>query len=125
VAQSLISLNKMQDMNAQTVLITEDRYVKTKLASEAIQGTLDNGRLVRSVLLAVDEAEAQTSKETIAANRAANTETFNQIEKLIGSDKGRALMKDTLDKRRILSGKYEPLYQLARTDPARAVAYLK
>lgn len=125
VAQSLISLNKMHDMNAQTVLITEDRHVKTKLASEAIQGTLDNGRLVRSVLLAVDEAEAQSAKEAIAANRAANTELFNQIEKLIGSDKGRALLKDTLEKRRILSGKYEPLFQLAKTDPARAVAYLK
>ena len=125
VAQSLISLNKMRDMNDQTVLITDDRHVKTKLASEAIQGTLDNGRLVRSILLAVDEAEAQSAKDAIAANRAANTETLNQIEKMIGSDKGRALMKDLLEKRRILSGKYEPLYQLAKTDPARAVAFLK
>ncbi|MDY0975964.1 methyl-accepting chemotaxis protein [Massilia sp. CFBP9012] len=125
IAQSIISLNKMQEMNEQTVLITEDRYVKAKLAASAIQSTLDNGRLVRSVLLAVDEAEAERYKETIAANRATNTELFEQIEKMIGSEKGRALMKDTLEKRRILSGKYEPLYQLARTDQARGIAYLK
>ncbi|WP_229414823.1 methyl-accepting chemotaxis protein [Massilia aurea] len=124
VAQSLASLNNMQKMNEQTVLITEDRYVKTKLAAEAIEGTLDNGRLVRNVLLATTEAEAEGYKETIAANRTRNNEIYEQLDKLITTDKGKALMKDALEKRRVLSGKYEPLFQLVRTDRERALAYL-
>lgn len=125
VAQSLASLNKMHDMNAQTVLITEDRYVKAKHAAEIIQGTIDNGRLVRNVLLATSESEANGYKEAIATNLTRNSELYGQIEKLIGSDKGKALMKDVMDKRRVQASRFEPLYQLAGTDRERALDYLK
>lgn len=125
VAQSLASLNKMRDMNEQTVLITADRYVKVKHAADIIQNTIDNGRLVRNVLLAANESEINGYKEAIGANLARNTELYAQIEKLIGSDKGRALMKDTLEKRRVQATRFEPLYQLARTDRERAIDYLK
>ena len=125
VAQSLISMQRMAEMNDQTRSIVQDRYVKIKMASQLVQLSLDNGRLVRNVLLSTSETEAARYKEQIVANRAKNTELYDQLDKLVNTEKGKALLKEAVAKRGALSAKYEPLFQLARTDQAKAVEFMK
>ncbi|MGI4721367.1 MAG: methyl-accepting chemotaxis protein [Janthinobacterium lividum] len=125
IVQSVLSLQNMAAMDQQTRLITEDRYPKAKLSSDIIQSSLENGRLVRNVLLSTSQAEMDGYLERITANRAGNTESYAKLDKTISSDKARKLFEDARDKRKILSSKYEPLFQMAKTDRARAIEYLK
>ena len=123
--QSVITLQRMEAMNVQTKIITDDRYVKVMLAQNMIQSTLDNGRMVRNIVLATTDAEIEQHKQTIEKNRAANAESVASLDKIINTETGRALLKVVVEKRNFLGNKFEPLYQLAKTDRQKAVEYLK
>ncbi|WP_411822466.1 hypothetical protein [Leptospira sp. 'Mane'] len=46
-----ISILRLKQVNEATKLIVDDRYPKTLLVNDTIKRTIDNGRLLRSVLL--------------------------------------------------------------------------
>ena len=122
---SVISLTRMADIDDDVDLILEDRYPKVVLANEAMTRTIDNGRQLRSMLLFANEDERDKYKAVAETNRARVAEALAKLDKTITSDKGRQLFRDVTDKSTALNAAYEELYSLIKSDPKKALEYMK
>jgi methyl-accepting chemotaxis protein len=122
---SVISLSRMADIDNDVDLIMEDRYPKVVLANEAMTRTIDNGRQLRSMLLFANEDERDKYKAVAETNRARVAEALAKLDKMISSDKGRQLFRDVTDKSTALNAAYEELYGLIKSDPKKALDYMK
>jgi len=120
-----MSILRLSAVNDSTRIVVDDRYPKVMQASNVSKRILDNGRLVRQMLLVDDPAEKERVKVRVKENLEKNSENIAYLDKNIRSEKGRALIKDIADKRSALDAKYEPLFALAGSDRAKAVEYLK
>ncbi|MET0267065.1 MAG: methyl-accepting chemotaxis protein [Duganella sp.] len=125
LALSTVTLTRMAAMDSDMDLIMEDRYPKVVLAKEASALVLDNGRQVRSMLLATSAEEREKYRAVVEANRVRMTEILSRLDKLISSDKGRELHRDIIDKSNVLNPAYAELYALIKDDPKQALEYLK
>ncbi|MET3131607.1 methyl-accepting chemotaxis protein [Oxalobacteraceae bacterium GrIS 1.11] len=125
LAMSLVSVLRLASLNDGIKLLMEDRYPKVVLANETIVLTLDNGRQLRSMLLANSDEEREKFKKIVQGNRPKISEDLAKLEKLLSSDKGKQLFKDISEKRDVLRPKYEELYALTKSDPKKAVEFLK
>ncbi len=122
---SVVSLQRMAAMDNDMDLIMEDRYPKILLANEASIRTLDNGRQLRSMLLATSDEEREKYKVVAEANRAKVAEALAKLDKLLTLPKGRLLYKEITDKNNQLNPAYNELYSLIKSDPKKAIAYMK
>jgi len=122
---SVTSVLRLASINASTTVIMEDRYPKVVLANDILRKTIDNGRLMRSMVLAASDVEAEQYKQKIAANRASNNESLGKLEADVHSDKARTIVKDIADKRAALGQLYEPFYAQAKSDKAKASEMLR
>ena len=122
---SAVSLTRMAAMDHDMDLLMEDRYPKVMMANEAATRTIDNGRQVRSMMLATSDAERDKYKAVAEANRVKVAEALSKLDKLINSDKGRALYQDIVEKSNVLNPAYNQLYALIKEDPKRALDYMK
>jgi methyl-accepting chemotaxis protein len=122
---STLSVLRLSAVNDATSLIVNDRLPKVTLASDAMLRTVDNGRRLRALLLATTDAEIEANKQKVAENRAANVETLARIEKLLSTDKGRAMFKVIQERHAALNLKFEPLYALAKTERPKAVEFMR
>jgi methyl-accepting chemotaxis protein len=122
---SSMSIMRLSGVNDATRVIVDDRYPKVTQANAMIKRILDNARLMRQIVLVDDPLEKEKAKQQIKDNVAKNLESIAYLEKSIRSDKGKALLKDIVDKRNIVATKYEPLFELAKGDKARAIDYVK
>ncbi len=124
IAQSVQSLQNMAAMNEQTRKMTESIYPKVQMTNEISQNALDAGRQLRSALLASTEAEAEEYRQRVVNLRTTNAGIYERLDKFINTDKGREMYNDAIEKRKIVSARYETLFQLMKTDHAKAVDYL-
>jgi methyl-accepting chemotaxis protein len=126
LGMSLTALGKMAKMNEDTQLIVKDRYVKTKLSNEMALRTLDNGRLVRNMVLLDAPDKIEAAKSQIQANRAENKQALVELDKISTSPKTRELLDAIGKQRDALSEKYTEFYGLAadRSKRQEAVTYL-
>ena len=122
---SVVSVLRMGTLDDGVDRIMEDRYPKVLLANEATMRTLDNGRQVRSMLLSTSDEEREKYKAVAETNRAKVTEVLAKLDKMISSDKGRQLFKDVTDKSNALNPAYNELYSLIKSDPKKALEYMK
>ena len=122
---STISVLRLATLNDATKLIMDDRYPKVMLSNEMIKLTIDNGRQLRSMLLSTSDEEREKFKKIAESNRPKIAEALAKLEKLIDTEKGKLLFKDINDKELILNPKFEELYALAKSDPKKAVDFLK
>jgi methyl-accepting chemotaxis protein len=120
-----LSIVRLGDVNSATRLIVKDRVPKVMLANQLLASTIDNSRQVRSMLLASSDAEADKLRERIQTSRSRNNELLATLDKMIASEKGRQLFKDIVDKRSVLSQRYDPMFALVRGDKAKANDYLR
>jgi methyl-accepting chemotaxis protein len=125
LALSAVSLSSMAAMNHDVNLLMDDRYPKVMLANEAATLTIDNGRQVRSMMLATSNEERERYKATAEANRVKVAEALAKLDKLVASDKGRELFRDITSKSNALNPTYVELYTLIKDDPKRALEYMK
>jgi len=122
---SIVAVTRLALLNDGIQAITDDRYPKVVLVNEAVKLTIDNGRLLRSMLLATSDAERDQFKSAAEANRPKIAESLASMEKLIKAEKARVIFREITDKGAMLAPKYEELYALIKTDPKRAVDYLR
>ena len=122
---STVSIMRMAAMNNDMDLIMEDRYPKILLANEAAMRTLDNGRQIRSMLLATSDEEREKYKAVAEANRVKVTDAVVKLDKLLTLPKSRQLYKEITDRNSQLIPAYTELYALIKTDPKRAVEFMK
>lgn len=125
LALSAVSLTSMAALNHDVSLLMDDRYPKVMLANEAATLTIDNGRLVRSMMLATSNEERERYKATAEANRVKVAEALARLDKLVASDKGRELFREVTSKSNALNPAYVELYALIKDDPKAALEYMK
>ncbi|RZL03062.1 MAG: methyl-accepting chemotaxis protein [Rubrivivax sp.] len=122
---SIISIMKMITMQDATHLITSDRYPKVVLINEAIKNTLDNGILLRNIVLSSDDAETDKNKLAIKANVSQINESLDKLSKMINTEKGRQFFGEITNRRNALEAEYDKLYALMKIDRPGATNYLK
>ncbi len=122
---SVASILRMAAMNEGIHNITADRYPKVVLSNEAIKRTIDNGRLLRSMLLSTSDEERDKFRRSVEANRPKIADALGKMDKLISTEKGRQLFRDITEKSNALAPKYEQLYGLAKTDQKKAAEFLR
>jgi methyl-accepting chemotaxis protein len=122
---SIVSVLRLATLNDGTKLIMEDRYPKVTLSNEVIRLALDNGRQLRSMLLSTTDEEHDTYKKIVEGNHLKAAENLAKLEKLVDTEKGKELLKAINNNQATLNPKYDELYALAKSDPRKAVEFLK
>ncbi|WP_235922699.1 methyl-accepting chemotaxis protein [Rugamonas aquatica] len=122
---SVVSITRLAALNDAINRITEDRYPKVVLAKDNIRYTIDSGRQLRSMMLATSDDEREKFRKLAEADRAKIAEAMEKIDKLLSSEKGRQLFKDVAGKAEMMTGKYDQLYALAKSDQKKAIEFLK
>jgi methyl-accepting chemotaxis protein len=105
-----LALARMGTINETVRLVTEDRAVQVALANDVTKRTLDNGRLARNIAITASPAEKTRARDAIEANRAKIAEALGRLEKMLNTDKGRALYKEIGERGAALSAKFDALY---------------
>jgi methyl-accepting chemotaxis protein len=125
-AISVLSLARLQQINDGLTEVALDRYPKTVLLNKMVLGSVDDGRQLRGLLLASDDADVTSIRKRIEDNSSARSDVMAKLDKTITSDKPRAMLK-TLDQRRAsLEQRIDGFFGLAAAaDKSNAFAYLK
>jgi len=122
---SVLSVLRLSTVSSATTLIMEDRYPKAQMSDEIIKNAIHNGRLLRGMLLAANDSEAEAMKQQVEERRGRNADLIKKLDEVLVAERARQLLKDMQDKRQQLGPKYERIYELAKADRARAVEYMK
>ena len=122
---SVLSVQRLEAVNANTRVIVDDRYVKASLLSDATVRTLDNGRQLRNLLLFSGDTETVQSRQKIEDNRSKSRAALAKVESMLNVAKGRELFKQIADRQSALDTGYERFFGLVGTDKTRATEYLK
>ncbi|WKB50740.1 HAMP domain-containing methyl-accepting chemotaxis protein [Eleftheria terrae] len=125
VTMSLIGMAKMSSIHDSLELVVGDRVPKVLDANEIARNTIDNGRWMRAILLAANESEVDGLKKRIDANLTENNERLANLERMVSSDEGRALLKEVTVRRQALALKYDPFYVHAKADRVKAAEYMR
>jgi methyl-accepting chemotaxis protein len=92
-AVAAIGVYRLKDMNDEMSFVINDKYPKAAAASDIAYRTVDNARVLRSMLLRTDDKLLMADKEAFDKNIAANNEHFTYLDKAVASEKGKELYK--------------------------------
>src|SRR5471032_463844 len=109
---SAVSTMRLAALNDGVKRITEDRYPKVVLSKDVIRYTIDNGRQLRSMMLSSTDEERDKFRRLVETNRGKVTDALDKMDKLISTEKGRAMFKDITVRGEALTAKYDQLYSL-------------
>ena len=121
---AVVGITSMANMNEKTRRIIEDRYAKTAILSGMAQTTLENGRLMRNMLLVENRDEIERYREAIVKNRSENSEAFSKLEKMFNAPGDQELLATAKKAREETSGRYGTFFDLAKKDRKQATKYL-
>jgi methyl-accepting chemotaxis protein len=122
---SITSVLRLATVHQASAVIMDDLYPKVSLASDITKGSLNDGRFVRNMLLASTDADADKAWQVIVTTRATISDDMKKIEALLDSEKGRELFRVVTDRHSTLDAKYDRIHELAKSDRAKAVDYLR
>ncbi|MGZ5018571.1 MAG: methyl-accepting chemotaxis protein [Methylobacter sp.] len=106
-----ISVNNMANLSAKTKFLIDDRYAKTKILNSIAKRTLDNGRLVRNLILVNDEVKLTEYKTSIEKNRNEDKVDIERLDVMVKHPKARELFNVMKEQRTQLNAKYEVVYK--------------
>jgi methyl-accepting chemotaxis protein len=112
-----VAYTRIDSMEEDIVLTTEDRYPKTVLAHLAKDELNGVARSMRNLLLMDDAQELKNELASIETRTRTGNTALDQIDKLITSSKGRLLVKDVNDVRQQFMAMRAKFLALA-ADPA-------
>ncbi|MDR6679936.1 methyl-accepting chemotaxis protein [Pseudomonas oryzihabitans] len=118
---ALVNMGTMKDAADK---MSQFRFPMTVQANSLVRNTLDNGRLLRNLLLLEDPQAKTKTLEDIAKLRTANTDILTDLQKKIASDEGKKRLAAVLDSRQSLQGKYTEYFRLLEVDRTQARDYL-
>lgn len=124
VAVILIGIVNMGKIDAASTEIVSDRYPKVRNSMEMQRNTLNVGRLMRNLLLADDQTQQQKSLDGIQAARESNNKILDELDKVVNTPRGRALLDVIHADRKAMAPIYDEFFRLVRFDLAEAKAYL-
>jgi len=121
---SVVSVLRLATINDGVKTIVENRYPKVIMSNDMIRLTIDNGRQLRSMLLATTDEDRDKYQRMVEGNRSKISDTEAKLEKLLDTEKGQQIFKEIRDKEAILAPKYTELFALTKSDPKKAVDFL-
>ena len=129
VAIAVTALMRMNDMQADTSLIVNDRIPKIVMSDEMEINTLRMARAVRNVIISNDKKFEQEQIALIAKARKDNSEILDKIKPMLNSEKGKELFAKVLEARVKYSKAVDTIVPLADTsspthNAAKAAEYL-
>ena len=123
---SIMSVMRLGAMNDGVTLIMKDRYPKVVLANDTIILTIDNGRMLRSMLLSTRDEDVEKFKNIVEhKNRPRIAEDLAKMESLLHNEKARQLFNEITARRGRLDPMYDKLYALAKSDKHAAIEFLR
>jgi methyl-accepting chemotaxis protein len=125
LALSVLSVERLGVINDSTKLVAADRYPKIAQANELIQSTIDDSRQLRNMLLATSEADVERAHKIIERNHADSVERLAALQKVIRSDKGRAILQEIGARRAALDTKFASLLALIKSDRKAALEFMR
>ncbi|ANN65674.1 methyl-accepting chemotaxis protein [Bordetella bronchialis] len=125
-AISVLSITRLERINDALTEVATNRYPKTVQLNDILQRSLDDGRQLRGLLLAVDDTEVTRLRKRLADNAAARGQTLGKLDKSITGDGPRAMLKKIEDARAALEQRIDGFFALAAgADKSNAIAYLR
>jgi len=125
VVIALVGIARMTAMNEVITTITQHRYPIVVLGNEVINRTLDNGRIAPNLLLLKTQEDFDKNQQRMESNHAKNVASLAKMDKMLVSEKGRALLKVVEEKLAALSKTYGTFYSLAKKDRPEAPDFLE
>jgi methyl-accepting chemotaxis protein len=119
-----VSIIGMADMNEITRKIVEERVVKIQAGDDIAQHSVDNGRMVRTILLLDDEAKINEYRTRIQKSRDTIKDKIAVLDKLIRSDEGRRGLETLVKANDAVNTAFGPMLDLIKTDRKKAVEFL-
>ncbi len=119
-----VALINMATMKGSADTMSQFRFPMTVQANTLVRNTLDNGRLLRNLLLQDDQQARAKTLEDIAKLRGLNTDILADLQKKIASDEGKKRLAEVLDARQRLQSKYTEYFRLLEVDRPQARDYL-
>ncbi|WP_194116033.1 methyl-accepting chemotaxis protein [Chitinilyticum piscinae] len=117
---SALAYLRIEQLNGGIEMMLNDRYPKTELVHK-LQKNLDGVALQnRNAMLFSEQKDIDAALASVAEMRKANSELYEQLDKLIKSEKGRALLQDATDKRAEFSKNLDRFLELRKTSPEEA-----
>lgn len=95
---TFLGISRLAIQNHATQDITGNLYPKVADAEQLAYLTADMGRVVRTLMLLPDANTVKLSKDQFEADRSLCNEKIKHIEKLVETDKGRALVQNIKDR---------------------------
>ena len=96
---AFVAVAKLANLNAGMENMANDRYPKTAMANELAYRAMDNARIVRNLILLSDAAAMAKNKDAYDKNNARVAEIYDQFDKKINTETGRALFKEMSETR--------------------------
>ena len=124
VGMTLLGLFNMAAMNHMTEEIVVDATTKVVNISKAYTNALNNGLYIRGMVLTESPVEAAKMKDHIRELRSDNAKLMERIEKSLSNAEARELFGDAVRAREVLAQKYDPFFELVKTDRKHAAEYL-
>ncbi|HTK01097.1 MAG TPA: methyl-accepting chemotaxis protein [Bordetella sp.] len=125
-AISVLSISRLEKINEGLTDVTMNRYPKTAKLNDVLQRSLDDGRQLRGLLLAADEAETTRLRKRLADNAAARGQALGKLDKTTTGEVPRGLLKKIEDSRAALEQRTDGFFALASAaDKANALSYLR
>jgi methyl-accepting chemotaxis protein len=112
VAIAIIGVTRLSNLNDNVQLLVKDRYPKTVLANNVIDGINQIARSMRNTLIMSDPVKIKKELETIQKSRTSIKENLDKLEAAITSEEGKALVKSVLDARIVYVGGQDKFLKL-------------
>ncbi|QNB09495.1 HAMP domain-containing protein [Herbaspirillum frisingense] len=109
-----VGMQSLNSISKASRLVVEDRYVKISLVMEIRENVNSAARNLRNALLARNPEEATRYLDRGAANSAKTTQALADVEKMVGTARGKELMKSIQDARAAYNTPRDKLRELIR-----------
>lgn len=125
VAISVLSLQRLEKVNDGLTVVTQDRYPKVALLNDNVIRTIDDGRVLRGMLLSNDPVELDRQKKRMADNMSVSQTNLNKLQQTLNDEGAVKLLKQAQDARRRVDQNAERFLSLFAQDKELAAAFLK
>ena len=108
----LFSIASLKSLNKGTDQIVNDKYPKVVIAYEILDEVNRNARHIHNMLLWDDLAEIEKERQSLLSNRKENDQNYVQLEQLVASETGKALLQAVLSARAKYRGSQKEVIDL-------------
>ncbi|MBC7861279.1 MAG: MCP four helix bundle domain-containing protein, partial [Burkholderiaceae bacterium] len=112
IAIMFVGIKRLETLNANVDSLVKDRYPKTVVANDIIDG-LNLGILsLRNMVIFKDEAQVKAAQANLKAASKVVTESIDKLEKTVKSDDGKKLLKEMAEVRAVFTVSFRHMLAL-------------